>query len=74
LRSPREPLNSEPTEALRFPVEDRQEAAAPPQQQPQPQQPAPAPREQVAKADPTSGIMVIDGDHIDYVPIPKGRP
>jgi pilus assembly protein CpaB len=74
LRSPREPLNSEPTEALRFPAAERQEAAAPPQQQPQPQPPAPAPRQQVAKVDPTSGIMVIDGDQIDYVPIQKGRP
>jgi Flp pilus assembly protein CpaB len=75
LRSPREPLNSMPTEALRFPAEEKQAAAPPPQQQPQQQPPQPAPaREQVAKADPTSGIMVIDGDRIDYVPVPKGRP
>ncbi len=74
LRSPREPLNSMPTEALRFPAEQPQQAAAPPQPQQQ-QQPAPAmPREQVAKADPTSGIMVIDGDQIQYVPIDKVRP
>jgi pilus assembly protein CpaB len=74
LRSPKEPLNSEPTEALRFPAAERQEAAAPQQQQPQPQPPAPAPRAQVAKTDPTSGIMVIDGDTINYVPVPKGKP
>jgi pilus assembly protein CpaB len=73
LRSPREPLNSMPTEALRFPAEEKQQAAAPPQQQQQ--QPAPqAPRAQVAKADPADGIMVIDGDQINYVPVPKGRP
>jgi Flp pilus assembly protein CpaB len=71
LRSPREPLNSEPTEALRFPAEERQQAAAP-APQPQAQPPAPAPQQQVAKTDPTSGIMVIDGDTINYVP--KGRP
>lgn len=73
LRSPREPLNSMPTEALRFPAQERQESAQP---APQPQQQAPAPpqHEQVAKADPTSGIMVIDGDQINYVPTSKSRP
>lgn len=66
LRSPREPLNSEPTESLQFPV--AQVAAAPtPQPQPQPmyaqppQQPA-----QVRTAPDHGNIMIIDGDHVGW--------
>jgi pilus assembly protein CpaB len=63
LRSPREPLNSEPTESLQFPV--TQVAAA------QPARPAPpaAPAPQQPHADPGpphSNIMIIDGDRIGW--------
>ena len=69
LRSPREPLNSEPTESLQFPV--TQVAAAAPA--PQPQQPiyamppaAPAPQV-VRPAQPDHGnIMIIDGDRVGW--------
>src|SRR5579862_4704076 len=65
LRSPREPLNSEPTEAMTWP--DVQAAsnpapAAPPAPAPALAQATPAP-----KADPPrnlSGVIVIDGDHL----------
>ena len=61
LRSPRESLNSEPTEALRFPsIAPANSAAAP--------QPviasAPAPRDTSSKR--PTGIMIIDGDRISY--------
>lgn len=71
LRSPKEPINSEPTEALHFPVNTvvaqsapapapvAAVAAAPAPPQPQ-QHPADPPRRQ-------SGlIMIIDGDHVGY--------
>ncbi len=64
LRSPREPLNSEPTESLQFPV--TQVAAAP---APAPAAAAPAaPAPQPAHADPPAhgNIMIIDGDHIGW--------
>ncbi len=69
LRSPREPINSEPTEALRFPSDQPQQqtaAATPPPQQVQIQVPGLSPRSQVAKADPAHGIMIINGDRIGY--------
>lgn len=73
LRSPRESLNSEPTESLQFPV--TQVAAAQPAPQPAPQPArvpagtalAPAP---VRAADPPpqqhGNIMIIDGDRIGW--------
>lgn len=65
LRPPREPLNSQPSEALRFAIAPLVAAAAPaPQAAPaQGPRPAPAPR---AQARPPTGIMVIDGDRILY--------
>lgn len=67
LRSPREPLNSEPTESLQFPVTEV--AAAPPSQPaPQPAAPAAAPVPQPAArpVDPHGNIMIIDGDHVGW--------
>jgi pilus assembly protein CpaB len=72
LRSPREPLNSEPTESLQFPI--AQVAAAPPAPQQQPDRVpagtalAPTP---VRMADPPArpehgSIMIIDGDHVGW--------
>jgi pilus assembly protein CpaB len=65
LRSPREPLNSEPTESLQFPV--TQVASAPATQ---PAAPPPAPAPQIARpasADPPHGsVMIIDGDRIGW--------
>jgi pilus assembly protein CpaB len=68
LRSPREPLNSEPTESLQLPA---QVAAAqpPPQQQPQAPAPLPAPLPQPVRVDnnpPRGSIMIIDGDRIGW--------
>lgn len=67
LRSPREPLNSLPTEALEWP--DIQQSApsnpAPPIQQAAPPALAQAPVGKPAKADPPlSPVVVIDGDHL----------
>lgn len=66
LRSPRESLNSEPTESLTLPV--AQVAAAPAPQQPvAAPAPAPAPAPQPARAVPEHGnIMIIDGDRIGW--------
>lgn len=66
LRSPREPLNSEPTEALHFPV-PAQQVAQNPAPAPAPAAAAPAPN--APKADPPhqpQGIPIIDGDHIGF--------
>jgi pilus assembly protein CpaB len=64
LRSPREPLNSEPTESLQLPI--TQVAAAPPQPAPA-AAPALAPQPAPAKADPAHGnIMIIDGDRVGW--------
>ncbi len=62
LRSPREALNSYPTESLQIPV--TQVAAAPSR----PQAPAPAPATQPARAaDPPHGnVMIIDGDKVGW--------
>lgn len=62
LRSPREPLNSEPTEALHFPV---QQVA---QNPPPAAAPAPAPKADppAKRADPHGSIVIIDGDRIGY--------
>lgn len=73
LRSPREALNSEPTESLEFPVTQVAAAPAPARvpagtaMAPTPVRavdpPAPAP----ARADPPRGsIMIIDGDHVGW--------
>lgn len=67
LRSPREPIDSEPTEALRFPSAPIDTANANPPQQlagtMQPQQTRdPAPK----RRDPYSNIMVIVGDRVGY--------
>jgi pilus assembly protein CpaB len=68
LRSPREPLNSEPTEALHFPADESQQ----PQQQvaaapaPAPAQAAPAPPPRAPDPAPHGNIMIIDGDRIGY--------
>lgn len=66
LRSPREPLNSEPTESLEFPV--AQVAAAPAQQPQDPPRPAAAPAPAPAHADPPphGNIMIIDGDRVGW--------
>lgn len=70
LRSPREPVNSEPTESLQFPI--AQVAAAQPAPQPQPAR-APAatalvpPPARAADPPPQHGnIMIIDGDHVGW--------
>ncbi len=66
LRSPREPLNSYPTESLQFPI--TQVAAT----QPTPAQPAPPALAQARPADPAlaqpqhGNIMIIDGDRIGW--------
>ncbi|HZZ65730.1 MAG TPA: Flp pilus assembly protein CpaB [Candidatus Baltobacteraceae bacterium] len=68
LRSPREPLNSEPTESLQFPVTQVAAAPAPapaPAVAPAPIAAAPAPQPQRA-ADPHGNIMIIDGDKIGW--------
>ncbi len=65
LRSPREPLNSEPTESLQIPV--TQVAAAAPAPAPAPPAPAPAPAPARAADPPPHGnIMIIDGDRIGW--------
>lgn len=69
LRSPREPLNSEPTESLELPV--TQVAAAPPAA-PAAAQPAPAPQQAQPRPDPHGNIMIIDGDHIGWS-VPEGN-
>lgn len=70
LRSPRESLNSEPTEALHFPAAPVQEVAAAPAPAPAP---AAAPLPAPVKADPpakrpgfNSNVMIIDGDRVGY--------
>lgn len=64
LRSPREPVNSQPTESLELPI--TQVAAAPaPARAPAPA-PAPAPQPAVAQAPPHGNIMIIDGDRIGW--------
>lgn len=66
LRSPREPVNSYPTEALQFPEPPPQVAAAPaPAARPAPMPADPKPQ---AKSDPKpqNGIMIVDGDRIGY--------
>jgi pilus assembly protein CpaB len=68
LRSPREPLNSEPTESLQLPAAQVAAAQPPPQQQ-APAQPVPAPLPQPARAEPYpphGSIMIIDGDRIGW--------
>jgi Flp pilus assembly protein CpaB len=65
LRSPREPLNSEPTESLQLPV--AQIAAAPaPAPAPAAAAAAPAPQPAQPRPDPHGNIMIIDGDHIGW--------
>lgn len=67
LRSPREPLNSEPTESLQLPI--TQVAAAPaPAPAPAAAAPAPAPAPARPAADPPphGSIMIIDGDRIGW--------
>lgn len=66
LRSPREPLNSEPTESLQLPI--TQVAAAPaPASAPAPAAAAPALAPQRAADPPPHGnIMIIDGDQIGW--------
>ncbi len=69
LRSPREPLNSLPTEALAWPDLQQPAPAAPVAPEPQPYAPpvvAQAPAAKPAKADPPSlsSVVVIDGDHL----------
>jgi Flp pilus assembly protein CpaB len=70
LRSPREPINSEPTESLQLPVTDVA-AEAPPQQT----APAPAPAQVAAAPAPAparpaqaqhGNIMIIDGDRVGW--------
>jgi pilus assembly protein CpaB len=66
LRSPREPLNSLPTESLQLPIT---QVAAAPAPQPAPAAAAPAaPQPAPAKADPPQhgNIMIIDGDRIGW--------
>jgi pilus assembly protein CpaB len=64
LRSPREPLNSEPTESLQLPIT---QVAAAPAPQPAPAAAPAAPAPQPVKADPQHGsIMIIDGDRIGW--------
>jgi pilus assembly protein CpaB len=65
LRSPREPLNSEPTESLQFPV--TQVAAAPAPAPAPAAAPAAAPAPAPARpADPHGNIMIIDGDRVGW--------
>jgi pilus assembly protein CpaB len=66
LRSPREALNSEPTEALHFPVEEAQQQSAPAAPAPAPAQAAPAPAPAPRAQDPPHGIVIIDGDRVGY--------
>jgi pilus assembly protein CpaB len=66
LRSPREPLNSEPTESLEFPV--TQVAAAP---APRPAAPAAgtalaAPPVRAGDPPQHGNVMIIDGDHVGW--------
>lgn len=64
LRSPREPLNSEPTESLQLPIT---QVAAAPAPAPAPAAAAPAPAPQRAADPPQHGnIMIIDGDHVGW--------
>lgn len=65
LRSPREALNSQPTESLQFPMT---QVAAAPAERPAPAAPAqqPAPQVRVVAPRPPSGIMIIDGDTVRY--------
>jgi len=66
LRSPREALNSEPTESLSFPVTQVAAQPAPqaaPAAAPAPQIPQPA---RVSSDPPHGSIMVIDGDHVGW--------
>lgn len=76
LRSPREPVNSEPTESLQIPAAQvaaqPAPAPAPPMialPAPAPAIPAPAPVHRVAVD--RSGIMIIDGDHIGWTTSPN---
>lgn len=66
LRPPHESLNSQPTEALRFPTSNtgRDVASAP--AAPAPSRPAPA----QGPAIPHSGIIFIDGDRVGYGRMP----
>jgi pilus assembly protein CpaB len=64
LRSPREPLASQPTESLELPI--TQVAAAPAPARPAAVAPAPAPAPQPAAAPPHGNIMIIDGDRIGW--------
>src|SRR5581483_47532 len=66
LRSPREPLNSYPTEALHFPVVAQQPAAAPPAPAAPQAAAAPAPRPAAPPVRRTaqSGIPIINGDQV----------
>jgi len=69
LRSPREPLNSEPTESLQLPATQVAAAQPAPQQQQAAPAPLPAPLPQPARADtspPRGSIMIIDGDRIGW--------
>lgn len=65
LRPPREPLNSQPSEALRFATAPLVASVAPAAQPvvAQPQVPAPAAKPEHR---PPTGIMIIDGDRIEY--------
>lgn len=66
LRSPREPLNSEPTESLQFPVAQVAAAPAAPAPQDPPRAAAPAPAPAHADPPPHGNIMIIDGDHVGW--------
>lgn len=68
LRSPREPLNSYPTESLEIPITQVASAPAPREQPaPAPAPAAPAPAPQPARQDSQHGnIQIIDGDKIGW--------
>ena len=69
LRSPREPSNSQPTQALTFAAQQpavQPAAPAPAPAAPVPVAQAPAPAPVAAPAPQSRGIMIIDGDRISY--------
>lgn len=71
LRSPREPSNSQPTQALTFAAQQPEVQPAAPAPAPAAAAPAavaqlPAPAPAAAPAPQSRGIMIIDGDRISY--------